>query len=123
VPGLKLIGEVNDGFEAIDYLEGKDEYSDRSRFPVPDVLLLDLKMPRIDGLEVLRWLQTRTSKPRTIVLSGSDLMKDVQAAMALGADEFRVKPNTAAQMVQMLQSVLAQAQSHLGPQRSPASSA
>jgi CheY-like chemotaxis protein len=106
VSGLKLMGSVTDGWEAICYLEGKGEYRDRHLFPLPDLLFLDLKMPRVSGLEVLRWLQTRRSKPRVIVLSGSDLIADVEQALALGADDFKVKPNESGELVELLKGVL-----------------
>src|SRR5688572_32346687 len=52
-----LIHEVSDGDEAIEYLEGKGKYARRDEFPVPDLLLLDLKMPRRSGLEVISWVR------------------------------------------------------------------
>ena len=112
VPGLKLIASVADGIEAMWYLEGQGEYGNRERFPLPDLLFLDFKMPRLGGLEVLQWLQTRSVKPRVVVLSGSDLITDRQQALALGADDFRVKPNAPAEMLSLLQSVAEEMQSH-----------
>jgi CheY-like chemotaxis protein len=117
VPGLKLVGNVSDGFETIGYLQGTGDYSDRARFPLPDLLFLDLKMPLMGGFEVLQWLQTGGPKPRVIVLSGSDLPTDVQQAISLGADDFKVKPSTPEEMVKLLQGVLEDARSHLEPGR------
>ena len=64
---------VNNGPEAIDFLGGNGPFQDRSRFPFPKRLLLDLKMPLLDGLEVLEWLHGRDErqKLRVVVLSGS----------------------------------------------------
>src|ERR1043166_4648842 len=84
---LRFIGSVSDGEELVSYLTGKDVYSDRERFPLPDMLLLDLKMPRKNGFEVLEWLQSQPFKDMVVVvLSGSDHREDVEKAMDLGAD-------------------------------------
>jgi len=87
---------VRDGGEAIDYLEGKLPYSDRRSFPMPDVILLDLKMPGVDGFDFLHWLQKESpSKLKlipVIVMSGSDLEADVNRAYAMGANFYLAKP-------------------------------
>jgi len=113
VTGLKLIGSVTDGWEAMSYLEGSGEYADRQRFPLPDVLFLDLKMPRMTGFDVLGWLQKQTSKPRVIMLSGSDLAVDMEKAFSMGADYFKVKPTTSDAMVKLLQTTVEQVQSEV----------
>jgi len=85
---------VSDGQEAIDYLLGEANYRDRARFPIPALLLLDLKMPKVDGFDVLEWLKTRPefeSLP-VVVLSSSSREDDVQRARTLGAADYRVKP-------------------------------
>ena len=112
VPSLKLVASVADGIEATWYLEGQGEYGNRERFPLPDMLFLDFKMPRMGGLEVLQWLQTRNTRPRVVVLSGSDLSSDRQQALALGADDFRVKPHAPDEMIALLESVVAEMHSH-----------
>src|SRR5690349_8161125 len=65
---------VRDGQDAIDYLSGVFPFSDRDRFPNPGLLLLDLKMPRVDGFEVLRWLKTQPNLAplRVVVLTSSE---------------------------------------------------
>jgi DNA-binding response OmpR family regulator len=90
--GLR-IHDVGDGQEAVDYLAGNGKYRDRESFPFPAHLILDLKLPRLSGFEVLRWLRGREDiggLPVT-VLSGSQLPGDIQQVAALGA-EYLVKP-------------------------------
>src|SRR5215213_787293 len=54
-----LILDVHDGEEAIKYLVGNNDFADRTRYPMPALLLLDVKMPKANGFDVLKWLQTR----------------------------------------------------------------
>ena len=85
---------ARNGQEAIDYLEGEGVYADRDAHPLPGLLLLDLKMPGVDGFDLLQWVQGHAafdSLP-TVVLSSSDMEEDVLKAKQLGADEYRVKP-------------------------------
>ncbi len=83
---------VNDGQQVMDYLEGKPPYSSRDEFPLPDLLILDLKMPRVDGIEVLRWMTfVGIEKPPVVVLSGSESHTDKSLALALGAREYHTK--------------------------------
>jgi CheY-like chemotaxis protein len=85
---------VRDGQEAIDYLTGVFPFSDRDRFPIPALLLLDLKMPRADGFDVMRWLKTQPGLAplRVVVLTSSEDVRDVSKAYQLGANSFLVKP-------------------------------
>ena len=85
---------VNDGQEAIEYLSGIGEYSDRIDFPFPRLLILDLKMPRKTGMEVLYWLKQQEVLGclPTIVLSSSAHPDDVEQAYRLGVNAFLVKP-------------------------------
>ena len=85
---------VANGEEAIAYLRGEGRYSDRAKYGIPDLFLLDLKMPRKDGFDVLAWLQKQPglSTLRTVVLTTSDQIKDVNRAYSLGASSFLVKP-------------------------------
>jgi len=98
---------VNNGSEAIDFLEGNAPFEDRSKFPFPKLLLLDLKMPLLDGLEVLEWLQGRDvrQKLRVVVLSDGAEPAAIKKACALGADSYQQKPNAdgLAGLVQNLQ--------------------
>src|SRR5947208_1106745 len=86
---LNFIVILSNGEELIAYLSGKDGYEDRQRYPLPDVLLLDLKMPRKSGFEVLSWLQSQPFENMiVVVLSGSDQPQDIEKAMQLGADYY-----------------------------------
>jgi len=85
---------ANDGQEAIDYLAGQGKYADRSQYPLPCLIILDLQMPRRTGLEVLQWLRAQPdlrSLP-VIVHTASSQQRDVDAAYQLGANAFVVKP-------------------------------
>lgn len=83
-----------DGEEAMAYLDGVGKYSDRNSFPLPDIILLDLKMPKMDGFEVLRAIKDRPhlGNIRVIVLTSSEDIFDVNKAYELGASSFLVKP-------------------------------
>jgi CheY-like chemotaxis protein len=85
---------VNDGEEAIKYLRGENGFSDRSKHPFPDVLLLDLKMPRLDGFDVLAWLRNHPPlhRLRVIVFTSSGHNLDVERAYDLGASSYFRKP-------------------------------
>jgi len=86
---------VWNGQEVISYLKGDGKYSNRDEYPLPDLLLLDLKMPRTNGFEVLKWLRAQPSLSalRVLVLTSSDQIRDVNEAYHLGANSFMVKPN------------------------------
>ncbi|HEY3860778.1 MAG TPA: response regulator [Verrucomicrobiae bacterium] len=85
---------VNDGQQAIDYLSGAGEFADRDKFPFPTLLVLDVKMPRKTGIEVLQWLkkQENLSCLPTIMLSSSANPEDVENTYRLGVNAFVVKP-------------------------------
>jgi len=107
---LRFIGSVSDGEELVSYLSGKDEYNDRQRFPLPDLLLLDLKMPRKNGFEVLAWLQSQPFENLVVVvLSGSQQQDDVTKAVTLGAHHYHVKhpdSHQRAELIKMLEQYL-----------------
>ncbi|MCE0484058.1 MAG: response regulator [Methylacidiphilales bacterium] len=102
-PRFPVAGEVRDGQEAIDYLTGSGLFSDRQRFPFPDILLLDLKMPRKTGFDVLEWLRTAHMPKLTVmVVSGSWLPEDVTRSLALGAHAYFKKTSTKAEQDKMI---------------------
>jgi len=85
---------VGDGDEAISYLCGTEKFSDRTEFPVPELILLDLKMPRLSGFDVLTWLRRegQFEKMPVIVFTSSNHELDVKRAYDLGANFYLVKP-------------------------------
>jgi CheY-like chemotaxis protein len=85
---------VPDGEEAVKYLQGQEEYVNRVIFPVPDIILADLKMVGMGGMGVLKWLKSHPNffVIPLIVLTGSELDADIQTAYSLGANAYMVKP-------------------------------
>jgi CheY-like chemotaxis protein len=95
---------VRNGDEAIEYLSGEDAYADRQRFPLPFLVLLDLKMPGTDGFEVLGWARNVPNLKRLliVVLTSSNLQSDVDKAYDLGANSYLVKPVEFDDMVNLI---------------------
>jgi CheY-like chemotaxis protein len=89
-----LVRVVGDGAEALAYLKGRGEFAARSKYPLPALMLLDLTMPGMDGLEVLRWMgkQRLFSAIRVVVLTASRNARDSSAAYKLGAHSYLTKP-------------------------------
>jgi CheY-like chemotaxis protein len=102
VSGNHQLRAVSNGEEAIQYLSGAE--LDRDQCPLPDVILTDLKMPMMNGLEFLRWRRDspRWSMVPTIVLSGSGLENDIREAYGLGATSYFTKPNDPTELAQVL---------------------
>jgi len=97
---------VRDGDAAIFYLNGEGEYSDRDRYPLPRIILLDLKLPRRSGHEVLVWLKQQPELKRlpVVMLTSSSQTIDVKRAYDLGVNSYLVKPVGFASLVEMMQS-------------------
>jgi CheY-like chemotaxis protein len=85
---------ARDGEEAISYLRGDPPFADRDKFPAPQLMLLDLKMPRKNGFEVLQWVRQQPGLKRLpiVVLTSSREDPDVNRAYDLGANTYLVKP-------------------------------
>jgi CheY-like chemotaxis protein len=85
---------VSDGEECIAYLAGTGKFSQREEYPLPDLLLLDLKMPKASGFDVLKWIRARESLSslRVVVLTSSERIRDINLAYDLGANSFLTKP-------------------------------
>ncbi len=95
---------VRDGVQVVEYLLGTGMYSDRQRFPFPDVLVLDLRMPIKSGFEVLEWLRDRPqfSTIQMIVLSSSDDGRDIRRVTELGVGTVFAKSPQLQDVVQYL---------------------
>jgi CheY-like chemotaxis protein len=95
---------VENGEEAISYLTGKGRYGDRVKYPLPMLLLLDLKLPRKSGHEVLEWLSQQPMLKRltVVVLTSSQQSSDINRAYDLGANSYLVKPVTFNALVEMV---------------------
>src|ERR1700749_2824751 len=84
---------VEDGQQIIDWLSGKGSYSDRAKFPLPDCVFLDIKMPVKTGFEALEWIRSQKAFRQlpAVILISSDDPKDKKRACELGATSFFVK--------------------------------
>ena len=104
---------VSDGEKALLYLRGDSPFADRTVFPLPKLVLLDLAMPRMGGFDVLEWIrrQPHLSPLPIIVLTGSALIADSKRAYELGASSFVTKPADLTELTLALKKV---AQSWLG---------
>jgi len=109
---MKKMGVANpvqvavDGREAMDYLQGLNRFADRQRFPFPGLVLLDLKLPQVMGLEVLKWIRQQPGMPLVvIILTASAENVDVATAYRLGANAFLVKPSEASKFQEMVKAI------------------
>jgi CheY-like chemotaxis protein len=101
---LQVLG---DGEQALAYLRGADEFADRRTYPLPIMLLLDLKLPRTSGLEVLAWVRGQSDLRRlpVVVLTSSRQSSDINRAYDLGVNSYLVKPVEFASLVEMVKAV------------------
>jgi len=98
---------VEDGKEAIDYLSGEGRFANREAHPLPHLVLLDLRLPRISGFEVLKWIreQSHFASLPVIILTTSPLETDVEKAYALGASSYVVKPTNPITLIEILKCI------------------
>jgi len=99
--------EVRDGQAAIQYLSGEGAYADRTRYPIPFLILLDLRLPKLSGFEVIAWMrdQPQLANLVVVVLTASDHVPDVTKARDLGANSYLVKPGNFEELVQMVKRI------------------
>ena len=91
---INSIVHLKDGVEAIDFLFGKGQYAERDINNRPKLILLDLKMPKMDGIEVLEMIKSNelTKKIPVVVLTSSREHPDIERSYSLGANSYIVKP-------------------------------
>lgn len=101
---LNPVIRVRNGEEAIAYLRGDGDYASRDRYPLPFLLLLDLKMPLADGFDVLNWLRNRPELKQllVVVLTSSTREPDIKKAYELGANSYLTKPAGFDELTQLL---------------------
>jgi CheY-like chemotaxis protein len=112
-PGRIVV--LRNGDEAIQYLSGTGIFRDRSEYPWPSLMLLDLKMPAVDGFDVLAWRLKQTEMPHfpIIVFSSSTLESDIKKAMELGAAGYCAKPSDFRYLVEVAHTIREQLNSSL----------
>ncbi|QYM79346.1 response regulator [Horticoccus luteus] len=98
---------VENGQKALDYLAGREPYADRSVYPLPRLVLLDLKLPEVPGFDVLRWIRSEPELAglAVVVLTSSDHPSDIRQAYALGANSFLSKPGNADELGELVRSL------------------
>lgn len=94
---------VETGPAAIEYLSGANEFRDRTKYPLPGIVFLDLKLPMMSGHEVLAWIraQPQLESLIVVVLTSSDEPSDLRRSYSLGANSYLVKPLTARQLTDL----------------------
>jgi CheY-like chemotaxis protein len=104
---IDTIQLVKDGTEALRYLQGEGAYADRHQYPVPTLILLDLKMPQTNGFEVLEWVkqQPHLNAISIVVMSGSKNDADINKARDLGATAYLIKPTRFEDLVKMMETI------------------
>ncbi len=97
---------ATDGQQAIDYLQGTGKFADREKFPFPSLVLLDLKLPYVMGLDVLKWIRNGPAAALIVlILTASGEEADVASAYRLGANGFLVKPSEASKLCDMVKAI------------------
>jgi CheY-like chemotaxis protein len=94
------------GQEAIRYLSGKGSYSNREQYPLPFLILLDLKMPGMNGLEVLQWIRMQSKLQHVLVYVLSSSLRDRQDALQLGANDYWVKQTNFGVLMRMVRGLI-----------------
>lgn len=101
----KSLRSVPDGVEAMSYLLGRGKYADRENYPEPNILLIDINMPRVNGLELMGWLRTQPDFEYLVViaLSGSAEQDEIDRAYQMGANSYLLKPASATELERVIE--------------------
>jgi CheY-like chemotaxis protein len=104
---IDTIQLVKDGNEAMRYIRGEGAYADRHHYPMPTLILLDLKMPQANGFDVLEMIRQSPAlnKVTIVVMSGSRDDSDISRAYDLGANAYLVKPTRFEDLVKMMETI------------------
>lgn len=94
-----------DGRQALEYLQGNGQYAERNKFPLPYLVLLDLKLPLLPGMEVLKWIRQAELPAIVVVLTSSENEADVTNAYRLGANAYIVKPSQLKELVEIAKAI------------------
>lgn len=100
---------VPDGGGAIAYLDGTGDFADRAAHPLPQLLLLDIKMPHVMGLEVLAWVrqQEKFNALPVVMLTSSTQAKDIEFSRRHGANAYLVKPSQSRDLIGLMERLIA----------------
>lgn len=101
---LNPLHVVHDGEQAIQYLRGEGEFGDRANHPFPSLVLLDLKLPKVSGLEVLEWIRAQPDihTLQVVMLSSSNQPPDIHKAHALRANAYVIKPSNPTALAELM---------------------
>jgi len=106
--GINVLDRIiDDGQDALDFFEGRGIYGNRADYPLPTHVLLDLKVPKVNGLDILDWLRRRESFQRlpVMVLSSSGERADRERALRLGVDGYFMKPSRGDQLLDIVREI------------------
>ncbi|PTY08635.1 two-component system response regulator [Opitutaceae bacterium EW11] len=106
--GINAPVEVaSDGRAAMAYLGGSGKFADRTKHPLPRLVLLDLQLPYFTGLQVLGWIREQAALKRlpVVIFSSSSQARDIDSAYALGANSYLVKPTDVAELGRIIEAI------------------
>jgi CheY-like chemotaxis protein len=104
---LNPVVHLMDGDDALRYLAGKGKFSDRNKYPLPALILLDLKLPGMTGIQLLQWMRIQGEIKRipVVVLTNDENPDTINAAYDLGANSYLLKPGNPTEIAKMVQTI------------------